>query len=44
MDNLFVFILVFKYFKTPLQYQPKVERGVTNHDFCLMVILVFKYS
>lgn len=30
VDNLFVFILVFSYFKTPVQYQPKV-RGIP-HD------------
>lgn len=24
VDNLFVFILIFNYFKTPIEYQPKV--------------------
>ncbi len=27
VDNLFVFILVFNYFKTPVEYQPKVRKG-----------------
>ena len=26
VDNLFVFILVFNYFKTPVEYQPRVRR------------------
>lgn len=30
IDNLFVFVLVFNYFKTPLAAQPKVGVGTHN--------------
>lgn len=35
VDNLFVFILVFSYFKTPVEYQPKVHAHQTAAEPCV---------
>ena len=34
VDNLFVFILVFNYFKTPVSYQNKVRRAALPCHAC----------
>lgn len=41
VDNLFVFILVFKYFKTPMEYQPKVlTYGIATAAVLRLVMIV----
>lgn len=41
MDNLFVFILVFKYFKTPVEYQSKVlTYGIVTAAVLRLVLIV----
>ncbi|PRW61230.1 Inner membrane alx [Chlorella sorokiniana] len=41
VDNLFVFILVFSYFKTPVQYQPKVlTYGIATAAVLRLVLIV----
>jgi predicted tellurium resistance membrane protein TerC len=41
VDNLFVFILVFKYFKTPVKYQSKVlTYGIATAAALRLVLIV----
>lgn len=41
IDNLFVFVLVFNYFQTPLQYQPKVlNYGIITAAVLRLVMIV----
>ena len=41
VDNLFVFILVFSYFKTPVAYQNKVlTYGIATAAFLRLVLIV----
>ena len=45
VDNLFVFILVFKYFKTPRLDQEKVKSSlVSGHSICINLHDVSKSS
>jgi len=41
VDNLFVFILVFRYFKTPVEYQSKVlTYGIATAAVLRLVLIV----
>lgn len=41
IDNLFVFVLVFNYFKTPMQYQPKVlSFGIMSAAVLRLIMIV----